>query len=71
MQFLSKYPGDPTTPGIPAYANVTRIEPSNTPKIPSIPISPANADRLLKELEKDSDYVVRMVNNGVDKLYLI
>ncbi|EIW61691.1 Zn-dependent exopeptidase [Trametes versicolor FP-101664 SS1] len=50
VQYLSLYPGDPTTPGAPAYANATRLEGGNIPKIPSLPISWANAQRLLKEI---------------------
>ncbi|KAI0677357.1 Zn-dependent exopeptidase [Trametes maxima] len=50
VQFLSLYPGDPTTPGVPAYANATRTEGENIPKIPSLPISWANAERLLEEI---------------------
>lgn len=50
-QYLSMYPGDPTTPGYPAYENAERIEGSNIPKIPSLPISWQNARRLLKEID--------------------
>ncbi|KAH8096736.1 Zn-dependent exopeptidase [Cristinia sonorae] len=50
VQFLSKYPGDPTTPGYPAYENATRTEGENIPKIPSIPISWANAQKILAEI---------------------
>ncbi|THH33498.1 hypothetical protein EUX98_g710 [Antrodiella citrinella] len=50
VQFLSKYPGDPTTPGYPAYENATRTDGDNIPKIPSIPISWANAQKLLLEI---------------------
>ncbi|KAI0638367.1 Zn-dependent exopeptidase [Trametes polyzona] len=50
VQYLSLYPGDPTTPGEPAYANATRTKGENIPKIPSLPISWANAQRLLKEI---------------------
>ncbi|OJT05323.1 Glutamate carboxypeptidase 2 [Trametes pubescens] len=50
VQYLSLYPGDPTTPGAPAYENATRTEGGNIPKIPSLPISWANAQRLLKEI---------------------
>ncbi|KIY49445.1 Zn-dependent exopeptidase, partial [Fistulina hepatica ATCC 64428] len=51
VQFISSYPGDPTSPGLPAYENVTRTEGSNIPKIPSLPISWANARRLLAEID--------------------
>lgn len=48
VQFLSKYPGDPSTPGYPAYPNATRItEDLNVPAIPSLPISWSNAKKLL------------------------
>jgi N-acetylated-alpha-linked acidic dipeptidase len=50
VQFLSIYPGDPTTPGYPAYENAERIEGTNVPKIPSLPISWQNAQRLLEEI---------------------
>lgn len=54
VQYISIYPGDPTTPGYPAYENATRVEGTCVPRIPSLPISWANAERLLEEL-KDSD----------------
>ncbi|KAG6857098.1 hypothetical protein H0H87_009659 [Tephrocybe sp. NHM501043] len=50
VQFLSSYPGDPTTPGFPAYENAQREEGTNIPKIPSLPISWANGERLLEEI---------------------
>ncbi|KAL7282546.1 hypothetical protein ACG7TL_004017 [Trametes sanguinea] len=50
VQFISLYPGDPTTPGTPAYPNATRTEGANIPKIPSLPISWANAQKLLREI---------------------
>ncbi|KAI0940119.1 hypothetical protein AcV5_001313 [Taiwanofungus camphoratus] len=53
VQFISAYPGDPTTPGAPAYENATRTEGANIPKIPSLPISWANAQRLLEEIGGD------------------
>lgn len=52
VQFISSYPGDPTTPGYPAYENATREEGTNIPKIPSLPISWQNAQRLLEEIEE-------------------
>ncbi|EJD00920.1 Zn-dependent exopeptidase [Fomitiporia mediterranea MF3/22] len=51
VQFLSIYPGDPTTPGYPAYENATRVEGSNKPSIPSLPLSWQNAQRLLEEID--------------------
>ncbi|TFK55577.1 Zn-dependent exopeptidase [Heliocybe sulcata] len=50
VQYISVYSGDPSTPGYPAYENSTRTDGSNIPKIPSLPISWANARRLLEEL---------------------
>ena len=80
VQFLSSYPGDPTTPGYPAYENATRTEGENIPKIPSLPVSLANAQRLLKEIGevevvnadgqveltgKSSENLVRLINHGM------
>ncbi|EIW82298.1 Zn-dependent exopeptidase, partial [Coniophora puteana RWD-64-598 SS2] len=66
------YPGDPTTPGYPAYENATRIESGNVPRIPSLPISWNNAQVLFEELGgidegrkvsgKTGSRKVRMVN---------
>ncbi|KAJ3508658.1 hypothetical protein NLJ89_g5631 [Agrocybe chaxingu] len=50
VQFLSLYPGDPSTPGYPAYPDAERTEGSNIPNIPSLPISWQNAQRLLEEI---------------------
>ncbi|KAH7885508.1 Zn-dependent exopeptidase [Phlebopus sp. FC_14] len=49
VQYLSTYPGDPTTPGYPAYPNATRLEGGNVPSIPSIPLSWANAKYLFEQ----------------------
>lgn len=68
--------GDPTTPGYPAYENATRTEGENIPKIPSLPISWANARRLLGEIVssqeealtlsgKHSERKIRLVNHGM------
>ncbi|KAF7317867.1 Zn-dependent exopeptidase [Mycena kentingensis (nom. inval.)] len=51
VAYINLYPGDPTTPGIPAYQNANRTEGTNGPRIPSLPISWANAERLLKEID--------------------
>ncbi|KAH9045256.1 Zn-dependent exopeptidase [Lactarius pseudohatsudake] len=51
VQFLSIYPGDPTTPGYPSYENSTRTDGTNIPSIPSLPISWANAKVLLEEID--------------------
>ncbi|KZT43059.1 Zn-dependent exopeptidase [Sistotremastrum suecicum HHB10207 ss-3] len=48
--YISYYPGDPTTPGYPSYPNATRAEDTRLPSIPSLPISWANAERLLEEI---------------------
>ena len=75
MQYLSSYPGDPTTPGYPAYENATRLEGGNIPHIPSLPLSWANAKYLFehelggvvegRKLDgKLGNHVVKMVNDG-------
>lgn len=67
VQFLSVYPGDPTTPGYPSYENSTRTEGSNIPKIPSLPISWANAEVLLSALGPGGKWEggrVRLINQG-------
>ncbi|KAK4687379.1 N-acetylated-alpha-linked acidic dipeptidase, partial [Tremellales sp. Uapishka_1] len=46
---ISMYPGDPTTPGVPAYKNATRIEATTHPI--SLPLSYEDAIPLLKALE--------------------
>ncbi|THH13793.1 hypothetical protein EW146_g6464 [Bondarzewia mesenterica] len=69
VQFLSIYPGDPTTPGYPAYENSTRTDGSNIPSIPSLPISWANAKVLLEEIADDREgRMVRLINNVDDKV---
>ena len=80
VQYLSSYPGDPTTPGYPAYPDAERTEGSNIPKIPSLPISWQNAQRLFEEIGelysynsegkkvlsgKASERNVRVVNKGI------
>ncbi|KAJ7180389.1 Zn-dependent exopeptidase [Mycena crocata] len=50
VSYINLYPGDPTTPGVPAYPDSNRTEGSNGPRIPSLPLSWANAKRLLKEI---------------------
>lgn len=74
VQFISIYPGDPTTPGYPAYENSTRTDGDNVPSIPSLPISWSNAERLLEEIGvsednrllsgKVSKRVIKLVNHG-------
>jgi N-acetylated-alpha-linked acidic dipeptidase len=72
VQFISMYPGDPSTPGYPAYENATRGDRTNIPSIPSLPISWANAERLLEEVGsqgaldgKISETTVKLVNHGM------
>ncbi|KIW55398.1 hypothetical protein PV05_07681 [Exophiala xenobiotica] len=50
-QWISTLPGDPTTPGYPSKPGVPRVDPNGSiPKIPSLPISYADALPLLKAL---------------------
>ncbi|KAI1459139.1 glutamate carboxypeptidase [Annulohypoxylon moriforme] len=52
VQFLSTYPGDPTTPGYPSRNDSPRANPSPVlPQIPSIPISYVNAIPILAALD--------------------
>ncbi|KAF3061752.1 Glutamate carboxypeptidase 2 [Daldinia childiae] len=52
VEFLSTYPGDPTTPGYPSKEDSPRVEnPEVLPHIPSIPISYANAIPILAALD--------------------
>ncbi|KAI0939157.1 hypothetical protein AcV5_000651 [Taiwanofungus camphoratus] len=68
-QFLSIYPGDPTTPGYPAYENSTRTKGTNIPSIPSLPISWANAQVLLNEIkEGGSNRIVSLINHVDDRV---
>ncbi|KAH5489920.1 hypothetical protein HBI29_205990 [Parastagonospora nodorum] len=51
VQFLSTYPGDPTTPGYVSKPDSERADRTNiTPQIPSLPISWIEAQPLLKAL---------------------
>ncbi|KAG2156266.1 hypothetical protein DEU56DRAFT_766277 [Suillus clintonianus] len=69
VQFLSLYPGDPSTPGYPSYENSTRVEGGSKPTIPSLPISWANGEVLLKLLENGNEGpTVRLVNNVDEKV---
>ncbi|KNG46246.1 N-acetylated-alpha-linked acidic dipeptidase 2 [Stemphylium lycopersici] len=47
---LSTYSGDPTTPGYPSKEGVERMEMKTVPKIPSLPLSWAEAEPLLMAL---------------------
>lgn len=52
VQFLSTYPGDPTTPGYPSKEGSPRADYSQVvPRIPSIPISYVNAIPILAALD--------------------
>ncbi|KAL8868857.1 MAG: hypothetical protein Q9174_004708 [Haloplaca sp. 1 TL-2023] len=52
VQFLSTYPGDPTTPGYPSKEGSPRADKSPVvPNIPSLPISYAEAIPLLRALD--------------------
>jgi len=69
VQFLSLYPGDPTTPGYPSYENSTRTDGENIPAIPSLPISWNNAKVLLDEIkEGGKNRTVSLVNHVDDKV---
>ncbi|KAI0796916.1 Zn-dependent exopeptidase [Abortiporus biennis] len=69
VQYLSIYPGDPTTPGYPSYENSTRTEGSNIPGIPSLPLSWANAKVLLQEIENGAvGRTVSLVNQVDDRV---
>ncbi|KAH7116693.1 N-acetylated-alpha-linked acidic dipeptidase-like protein 2 [Dendryphion nanum] len=51
VQFLSIYPGDPTTPGYVSKQNVSRSDKSlSVPSIPSLPISWVDAQPILRAL---------------------
>ncbi|MGB6852405.1 MAG: M28 family metallopeptidase [Thermoanaerobaculia bacterium] len=53
VQFLSVQPGDPSTPGYPARANAPRLQRSemkNLPRIPSLPLSYGEAEKILRLL---------------------
>ncbi|KAJ7368620.1 Zn-dependent exopeptidase [Mycena albidolilacea] len=73
VAYVNLYPGDPSTPGLPAYPDSNRTEGTNGPRIPSLPISWANAQRLLSEIDgsaeartlngRPSDAAVRLVNH--------
>lgn len=70
VQFLSTYPGDPTTPGYPSKFDSPRSDKSPvTPRIPSLPISWKEAQPLLQALDgygADGETVNR--TNWVGKL---
>ena len=50
VQYLSLYPGDPTTPGYPSYPDAPRVNGTNMPSIPSLPISYEDALPILEAL---------------------
>lgn len=52
VQFLSTYPGDPTTPGYPSHKDSPRADKGKvTPHIPSLPISYEEAEPILAALD--------------------
>ncbi|KAI0053744.1 Zn-dependent exopeptidase [Auriscalpium vulgare] len=63
VQYLSVYPGDPTTPGYPAYENSTRVNGTNIPSIPSLPLSWVNGKFLLDEINGGKNFTVKLVNH--------
>lgn len=66
VQFLSLYPGDPTTPGYPSYENSTRSRGINRPSIPSLPISWNNALILLQWVcPNDGNHSIHILNHGI------
>ena len=53
VQFLSIGPGDPSTPGMPSIAGakrITRDQMQTVPKIPSLPISYGEAEKILRRM---------------------
>ena len=53
VQYLSLGPGDPSTPGYPSTAGakrLTREQMANVPKIPSLPISYGEAEKILRRM---------------------
>jgi N-acetylated-alpha-linked acidic dipeptidase len=64
------YPGDPTTPGYPAYENSTRTDGASIPSIPSLPISWENAKILLEEID-GKNRLVKLTNHGNIALLLV
>lgn len=53
VQYLFQYPGDPLTPGMPATPAAKRLDPAavtNLPRIPSLPISYGDAEKILRQL---------------------
>jgi len=56
----------------PSYENSTRLNGTNYPTIPSLPISAATAEVLLKEIEDGGkNRIVRLVNHGESCLFLV
>ena len=53
VQYLFEYPGDPLTPGWPATETAKRLDvaaATNLPRIPSMPISYGDAEKILRHL---------------------
>ncbi|KAI0832612.1 Zn-dependent exopeptidase [Trametes gibbosa] len=70
VQYLTLYPGDPTTPGKPAYPDAERTEGKNIPTIPSLPVSWENAQRLLKEISDSGLEDAFELNGKTSKRYV-
>ncbi|KAG9124461.1 hypothetical protein FRC07_011553 [Ceratobasidium sp. 392] len=70
VQFLSLYPGDPTTPGTPSYHNANRTKPFSMPTIPSLPISYNNAKVLLKLFDEPAVFSKRQVRLEIIEMVL-
>lgn len=69
VHYLSIHPGDPLTPGYPATETASRLALNETtamPRIPSLPISWADAQPLLKATE---NYGVQSVTQGDVKYF--
>ncbi|GJJ12820.1 hypothetical protein Clacol_007065 [Clathrus columnatus] len=62
VQYLTLYPGDPTTPGVPSYKNSTRVEDVGVPAIPSLPLSWKNTQYLFSQLNETAIVRLRLVN---------
>ncbi|MEO6214290.1 MAG: M28 family metallopeptidase [Vicinamibacterales bacterium] len=70
--FLSHVPGDPSTPGWPSTAGakrLTREQMTNVPKIPSLPIAYAEAEKILRRL--GGPVVPRDWQGGLPRAYHI
>jgi N-acetylated-alpha-linked acidic dipeptidase len=65
VAYINEYPGDPTTPGYASKPGVERVSnPSNLPKIPSLPISYRDALPMLKALDGHGVIGQKISSNG-------